>query len=244
MKISNFLDFNESNIAVNFKYKIWYFDNINIDFKCVVDGEVIGTCIADIIFKNDKFDKNASNIWINNDNNIRFKQECKKEDLKKYRHIGYISNFEIKEEYQGKGYGSKFIQYIVNFVISRYPKVEGIYLAVENENKSAISIYNKSGFTTFSKHGMNSMYMEYIPNKNESISGTEMIGSMGPNYGEEKLPIPTTTDTEVLYSPITDTMYTRDEYLDLYNDYLKNGGKPLFGFNKENLDKIVSYGKR
>ncbi len=79
----------------------------------------------------------------------------------------------------------------------------------------------------------------YIPFL-ESISGTELIGHMGPNYGEEEnSPLKKAGMTDVLYSPLFDTIVTYDEYQNLYNDYLKKGGSPLQGFNLENLDKVL-----
>jgi len=76
----------------------------------------------------------------------------------------------------------------------------------------------------------------------ESISGTELIGSLGPGIGSQKLSNTiTTNDTEVIASDITGEMYTYDDYNELYEDYLKKGKKPLEGgFNKENLEIILS----
>lgn len=76
----------------------------------------------------------------------------------------------------------------------------------------------------------------------ESISGTELIGHMGPNYGETELPVTLSkSDTDVIYSEIDDKIYTQDEFDNLYQDYLVKGGKPLFGFNKENLEEVLFY---
>jgi len=79
---------------------------------------------------------------------------------------------------------------------------------------------------------------------NEEVSGTELVGPMGPAYGETRLQNKTVSfhDTNVFLSTIDNKFYTIDEYNQLYNDYLKSGGKPLSdGFNRENLDTIVSY---
>jgi hypothetical protein len=77
---------------------------------------------------------------------------------------------------------------------------------------------------------------------NESISGTELIGQVGPNYGDTRLQNKTLNqnDTGVLFSEITGEFYTWDDYNQLYQNYLKSGGKPLHGFNRENLDMILS----
>lgn len=78
---------------------------------------------------------------------------------------------------------------------------------------------------------------------NESISGRELVGPVGPNYGNTKLKNKTLNigDTSVIFSEITDKMYTYDDYQNLYQDYLKSGGTPLHGFDKENLEKVLSY---
>lgn len=84
-------------------------------------------------------------------------------------------------------------------------------------------------------------YIDFI--KEEAISGTELIGHMGPAYGETRLQNKTinTFDTDVIYSEIGGRIYTMDEYNQMYQDYLKAGGSPLDGFSKENLDTIVSF---
>lgn len=72
---------------------------------------------------------------------------------------------------------------------------------------------------------------------------TAPVGPMGPNYGSVKLRNNTisTNDTEVIYSELDSKLYSYDDYQSLYFEYLKNGGKPLSGFNQENLDIVVSF---
>ena len=74
------------------------------------------------------------------------------------------------------------------------------------------------------------------------VSGTELVGPVGPAYGETRLQNKTITDknTRVIYSDIDDKFYTIDEYNDLYIEYLKKGGKPLEGFSQENLAILLS----
>lgn len=78
---------------------------------------------------------------------------------------------------------------------------------------------------------------------NEEISGTELVGPVGPAYGETRLQNKTIDfhSTNVILSEIDNKFYTIDEYNQLYNDYLKIGGQPLDGFNRENLDKVIDY---
>lgn len=75
------------------------------------------------------------------------------------------------------------------------------------------------------------------------VSGTELVGLIGPAYGETKTLNKTisTFDTDVIYSEIGGRIYTIDEYNQMYQDYLKLGGSPLDGYNKENLEKVIVY---
>lgn len=79
---------------------------------------------------------------------------------------------------------------------------------------------------------------------NEEISGTELVGPVGPAYGETGLQNKTVSfhDTNIIQSEIDNGLYTIDEYNNMYGDYLKQGGKPLpDGFNKENLETIIDF---
>jgi hypothetical protein len=74
----------------------------------------------------------------------------------------------------------------------------------------------------------------------EGISGWELVGPVGPNYGEQdNSPMKKPGMSDVLYSEPFETLVTLDEYQNLYNDYLKKGGNPLQGFNLENLNKVL-----
>jgi hypothetical protein len=78
---------------------------------------------------------------------------------------------------------------------------------------------------------------------NEEISGTELVGPVGPAYGETGIQNKTVTghDTDVVFCDITNNFYTIDEYNNLYGEYLKNGGEPMYGFTKDNIHKIISF---
>ena len=82
-------------------------------------------------------------------------------------------------------------------------------------------------------------FIDYI----KEVSGTELVGPVGPAYGETGLQNKTVNfhDTNVILSEIDGGFYTIDEYNNMYQDYLKKGGKPLSGFNRENLDKVVDF---
>lgn len=76
---------------------------------------------------------------------------------------------------------------------------------------------------------------------NEAISGTMDTMPYGPGFPRPDFPSTIgQEDTNVLFSEITDTFYTEDDYQQIYQDYLKKGGKPLHGFNKENLEFVLS----
>lgn len=77
----------------------------------------------------------------------------------------------------------------------------------------------------------------------EAISGTELVGPVGPAYGETGIQNKTLdrSDTTVILSDIDNKFYTYDEYNNIYNDYLKKGGTPLDGFNRENINKILQW---
>lgn len=75
---------------------------------------------------------------------------------------------------------------------------------------------------------------------NEAISGTELFGPLGPGFHRPELSNKiSSSGSNVILSGIDDEMYTEDDYKSLYQDYLKKGGSPLFGFNKENLEKVL-----
>jgi len=76
----------------------------------------------------------------------------------------------------------------------------------------------------------------------EEVSGTELVGPMGPGYGETGLQNKTVTshDTNVIFCDLDSKFYTIDDYNNIYQEYLKKGGKPLDGFSLENIIKIIS----
>ena len=76
---------------------------------------------------------------------------------------------------------------------------------------------------------------------NEEVSGTELIGPMGPGYGETGLQNKTITshDTNVIFCDLDSKFYTIDDYNNIYTEYLKKGGKPLSGFSLENIIEII-----
>lgn len=77
------------------------------------------------------------------------------------------------------------------------------------------------------------------------VSGTELVGPVGPSYGETGIKNKTLdgSDTAVIYCDIDGNFYTHDIYNDIYNNYLKMGGKPLDGFSLKNIETILLFNK-
>jgi hypothetical protein len=73
---------------------------------------------------------------------------------------------------------------------------------------------------------------------NEEISGTEYTTELGlaPSSTSDITPL----GIILIHSDITDVIYTIDQYEQLYNEYLKIGGQPLFDFNKANLEIVLT----
>lgn len=78
----------------------------------------------------------------------------------------------------------------------------------------------------------------------EELSGTELVGPVGPAYGETRLQNKTISshDTNVIFCEIDSKFYTEDDYNELYNNYLKDGGDPLSNpsFSLNNIETILS----
>ena len=84
-------------------------------------------------------------------------------------------------------------------------------------------------------------YKDFIK---EEVSGTELIGPIGPSYGETGLQNKTINshDTNIIFCDLDSKFYNIDDYNELYNNYLKGGGKPIPNpeFSLENIEKILS----
>jgi hypothetical protein len=72
------------------------------------------------------------------------------------------------------------------------------------------------------------------------------VGPVGPAYGDTRVQNKTLdgSHTAVIYCELDGNFYTRDEYNNLYTDYLKMGGGPLFGFSLKNIEIILQYNKK
>ncbi|MCH7322145.1 GNAT family N-acetyltransferase [Solibacillus sp. MA9] len=58
----------------------------------------------------------------------------------------WLDRYLIDERYQGKGLGSYFLRALVEYLLESYPK-QAIYLSVFEQNKVAIQLYQKFGFS-------------------------------------------------------------------------------------------------
>jgi hypothetical protein len=90
---------------------------------------------------------------------------------------------------------------------------------------------------------------------NESISGTELVGSVGPAYGETGLQNKTISQTNTSLvsvrdgenssskNDLTKDLFFEDDYVQLHNDYLKAGGleSNLTGDYEQDLGTIMDF---
>lgn len=77
----------------------------------------------------------------------------------------------------------------------------------------------------------------------ESISGTLDLEFREPNYGTTKIPNTLMNkNLEIITSDISGKSYTLDDFNELYNIYLKNGGSPIknISFNKRDIQILES----
>ena len=78
----------------------------------------------------------------------------------------------------------------------------------------------------------------------EEVSGTELIGPMGPGYGETGLQNKTVTsyDTNEIFCEFDNRFYNIDDYNNIYGEYLKTPEgveNPLDGFSLDNIVAIL-----
>jgi hypothetical protein len=83
-------------------------------------------------------------------------------------------------------------------------------------------------------------FKQFIINE---ISGTELVGNFGPAYGQTGIQNKTLdgSHSAVIYCDLDGNFYTHDTYNDIYNNYLKSGGKPLIGFSLKNIETILQF---
>jgi len=90
---------------------------------------------------------------------------------------------------------------------------------------------------------------------NEEVSGTELVGPIGPAYGETRLQNKTITQTDTSLvnvkdvenssskNDLTKDLFFEDDYIRLHNEYLKAGGleSNLTGNYEEDLIIITNF---
>lgn len=81
-------------------------------------------------------------------------------------------------------------------------------------------------------------YLEYI----SEVSGTELVGAIGPAYGETRIQNKTINKdhTTMTMSKLNNRIYTLDDYNELYNEYIKRIGYIKREFSSENIDFMLS----
>jgi diamine N-acetyltransferase len=84
----------------------------------------------------------------------------------------WIGGFQIDKEYQGKGYGKRSLNKIIDFIQIKHVKCKIISLTVEKENEQAIRLYESAGFK--SQNRMNNdnqpIYKLTLDNKMRVVS--------------------------------------------------------------------------
>jgi ribosomal protein S18 acetylase RimI-like enzyme len=124
----------------------------NIDFEIMLDGEHIGKCEVNTIFKKEDFDYVKDDSYFSKnigDSTNPIQKSYYNDD--KYFFIIYIEEIEIEEEYRGNGYGYESMLIIIDYMNKHFPKNKGIFLSVLDNNIPAIKIYKKLGFNIFRK---------------------------------------------------------------------------------------------
>lgn len=90
------------------------------------------------------------------------------------------------------------------------------------------------------------MILRYIEFINE-LSGTELVGPVGPAYGDinPKNNTINTSHTDIIYSDIDGSFYSESDFQELRNKYIINfGKKQMIEFNSENIDEMLNYLKQ
>jgi len=80
-----------------------------------------------------------------------FKLNFPEKDLQPFGNISMeVERIYLEEKYQGKGYGKKLFESIIE--IARSEKMNRIWLGVWSKNTNALEFYRKLGFVKFDKH--------------------------------------------------------------------------------------------
>ncbi len=132
--------------------KYLYDHGYSIDYDIQLNGESIGKCEIETIFKDDSFDDKVDKNIFKRSFQFDYNNPVKKGDFNKYKYIVHLSGFKISKEQRGKGFGYKSIELILNSIDKDFPKNDGIYLSVLKNNSTAIGIYTKLGFQPISDY--------------------------------------------------------------------------------------------
>lgn len=80
-------------------------------------------------------------------------------------------------------------------------------------------------------------YLKFL----EAISGTMDTMPFGPGMPRPEMRNTISSEDTEMISTEDGNIYMKDQYDELYQKYLLNGGTPLpTGFNKENLEKVLA----
>lgn len=60
--------------------------------------------------------------------------------------VVYVRSLSVNEKYQGHGYGTKMMMFLLQYVQELFPDFNHLYLVVDAENKGAWNVYERAGF--------------------------------------------------------------------------------------------------
>lgn len=123
-------------VARNLATIAWAYVDPNFTPYAIHDGEtVVGVAAVECILENEPYDRH------------------------------WIPRFMIGEQFQGRGYGKKAMEALIE-MISKQEDCERIRLSVVEENEEAISFYKKLGFVVTEEKLEDERVMDYfIPSK-------------------------------------------------------------------------------
>lgn len=126
-------------------YSYIYSNSFKVDFELYLKDDYIGSCEIETCFKTDDF-KDGDDYLTNNIELYPYEDKMKLSDLNNHRYVIYLHGFEIEEEFQNRGLGSKAIKKIIGYIRRKLPTNDGVYLSVFENNVNAVKIYIKNGF--------------------------------------------------------------------------------------------------
>lgn len=132
---------------LSLKKNMFLLDNgYQVDYEIYIGNHHIGGCSIESIFKEADFDDSVDSPSYCKNIEFNYRSPVKKSYYNNIRHILYLSDFEISEQFRRKGHGLRSIMMIIKSLNKIFPNHDGIYLDVFKSNTQAVNIYKKCGF--------------------------------------------------------------------------------------------------